>query len=69
MEKVQEKRVMVKPKQIDVEAYIDNENGIYIGVRVVRELHGIIMAEKGRRGDRVTMAELAVEALVEKFVR
>lgn len=59
---------MERPKAVDVNAYIDNENGIYIGVRVTRELHKIIMAEKGNRQDKVTIQELAAEALVEKYM-
>lgn len=61
-------QAMENPKAVDVTAYIDDDSGIYVGVRVSRELHRRIMAEKGRRQDKVTCATLVAEALVEKYI-
>lgn len=68
MQKLQSPQTMEKPRVVDVNAYIDSNNGIYVGARIVRELHSRIMAEKGARQDRITMEELITEALIEKFI-
>lgn len=61
-------KTMERVRVVDVGVYVDNENGIYVGARVTRELHSAIMAEKGRRQDRANLGDLVAEALVEKFI-
>lgn len=58
---------MVQPRTIDAQAYIDDNDGIYVGVRVTRALHGRLMAEKSARGGCTTLGELVAEALVIQF--
>lgn len=58
---------MVVPQKINVEAYIDENDGIYVGARVSRTLHSRLMEEKAKSQDRVTLQEIVVNAIVSTY--